>query len=557
LAIALAFGGSVVATLLGSQAVYFESVAMFVFFLLLGRTIESGLRERVAARMAGLAEQLPAAVRRLVGESQETVGLLELNVGDRILLLPGETVPVDGELLDAQAQVSEAFLSGESRPLPRRAGETVLAGSCVVGQPLQLQVSAIGEATALGELERLVSRASQGRAAWTRLADRAAQAFALIVLVAASATLLLWAGSGAEQALSATVAVLAAACPCALALALPTALAAATRALAQQQVLMVRAGGLERLASVDCVVFDKTGTLTEPSLQPSVQLLDPQLTQDEALALAAALERCSLHPLARAFAAADDGRVVEQAFEQTGAGVRGRIDGQDYRLGRASYCGLPNETDADLWLVRGQQPLARFSLDQQLRADARLTVARLRELGLPVLLYSGDHPDAVATVAAQLQVDDHAGGLRPEDKLARLQQLQQQGRRVLMVGDGMNDAPVLAAAHASLALAQGADMARQQADGVIGGGRLQQVAEALLLARAARRTIVQNLLWAGGYNLLAVPAAALGLLSPWAAALGMSLSSLLVLANAMRLLRQPKAPPSAIPTHADEPQAAA
>ncbi len=536
LAVALAFGGSVVATFLQAEAVYFDSVAMFVFFLLVGRSVEISLRERVAARMAGLAEQLPASVRRRQGADFERVGLIELELGDEIALGPGETVPVDGELLSDQAQVSEAFLSGESRPLQRHRGQRVLAGSSVLERPIELRVSAVGEATALGELERLIARASQGRADWTRLADRAAQAFALIVIAAAVATVVLWSSSSPEVALSATVAVLAAACPCALSLALPTALSAATRALAERNVLMVRAGGLERLASIDLVVFDKTGTLTgdTPELQVTALAGDDPA---RLLAVAAALERGSLHPLARAFQPHDLQWPVIDPRETTGEGVEGRIEGRHYRLGRASFAGQPDDGQGDLWLSCDGVALARFAVQQRLRSDAAQTIGRLRALQLPVVLLSGDHPAAVTAVARSLQIDDYASELRPDDKLARLQQLQQQGRRVLMVGDGMNDAPILAAAHASLALAQGADLARQQADGVLASARLGGVVDALLLARRARAVIAQNLFWACSYNLVAVPAAALGLVSPWLAAIGMSASSALVIGSAMRLLR--------------------
>jgi Cu2+-exporting ATPase len=273
---------------------------------------------------------------------------------------------------------------------------------------------------------------------------------------------------------------------------------------------------------------------------------------DHLLALAAALERDSLHPLARAFQPHDRDFPLSDAREFTGEGVEGWIDGSHYRLGRASFAGQPADDDqGDLWLSGDGVALARFSVQQALRSDAAETIARLRALRLPVLLLSGDHPAAVAAVAQTLRIDDYASELRPDDKLARLRELQAQGRRVLMVGDGMNDAPILAAAHASLALAQGADLARQQADGVLASTRLGGVVDALLLARRARRVIGQNLLWACAYNLLAVPAAALGLVSPWLAAIGMSASSLLVIGNAMRLLRQtPAATQGALETAA-------
>ncbi len=544
LAIVLAFSGSLVATAVKGEAVYFESVAMFVFLLLLGRSAEASLRERARSRLAGIADELPQSARRLSDAGEQCVALFELEPGDRLRLLPGETVPVDGVLIGSSAQISEAFLSGESTAISRAEGAEVLAGSVVVERPITLQVLRVGAETALGELERLVQRAGAGRVRWTRLADQAAQAFVLVVLAAALATGLAWAGSGAAQALAATVAVLAAACPCALSLALPAALSSGAKALAGQGVLLVREGAMERLAEINSVVFDKTGTLTcEPFAVRCLWSRDG-MSGDQALALAAALERCSLHPLAAAFAAHDDPTLqVTLAEEHTAAGVSGSIDGRRLRLGKSDFAKLAGDDQPGMLHLSDEAgPLARFQVSQQLRGDAAATVAALRAMGLPVTILSGDGAQAVAEVAAALGLDGHVANCSPEDKLAELQRRQADGEKVLMIGDGLNDAAVLAAAHASLALASGVDLARREADGVVLGGKLQAVVEALRLALQTRAVVRQNLIWASVYNVSIIPAAALGLIGPWIAALGMSLSSLLVIGNALRLLRRQAGP---------------
>ena len=547
LAICLAFSGSLLATAIRGEAVYFESVAMFVFLLLLGRSAEASLRERARARLAGIANELPCSARRVGPQGEETVALIELQPGDRIRLLPGETVPVDGRLL-ASARISEAFLSGESTALFRAAGAEVLAGSVVVDQPLEAEVLRVGAETALGELERLVQRAGAGRMRWTRLADQTAQAFVLVVLVAAIATLVAWAGSGAEQAIAATVAVLAAACPCALSLALPAALSAGSRALANAGVLLVREGALERLADVDEVVFDKTGTLTAEPFEVECRWCRDGIEPAQALALAAALERTSLHPLAQALRRHDDPSLsVAEAQEVSGAGVSGRIDDSLLRLGRPGFAGAAADPlSGELLLSDDHGCIARLMVRQQLRGQAPAVVHALHQLGLKVSILSGDSAPAVAEVATQLGISRQTAGCSPQDKLAELQRRQLLGARVLMVGDGLNDAAVLAAAHASLAMASGVDLARRQADGILLGGRLHSVVDALQVARRSRAIVRQNLLWASLYNLSVIPAAALGLIGPWLAALGMSLSSLLVIANALRLLRGANSLPAAL-----------
>lgn len=540
LAIALAFSGSLVATAVRGEAVYFESVAMFVFLLLLGRSAEAMLRERAQSKLSSIADDLPSSARRVGPDGVVQVALIELQVGDLLRLLPGETVPVDGCLVHAGGHISEAFLSGEPVAIARAENAEVLAGSVVVEQPIDLKVTRIGTDTALGELERLVQRAGAGRVRWTRLADQAAQAFVLVVLVAAAATALAWAGSSAERALAATVAVLAAACPCALSLALPAALSAGSRALTGLGVLLVRQGALERLAEINTVVFDKTGTLSCEPFEVECLWLRAGVSTERALSLAAVLERVSLHPLASAFGRHDDPSLaVTNPIEIAGAGVSGAIGNQQLHLGRAGFAQPHGSDDISgaIHLSDQHGPLAQLQVRQQPRADALLAVNTLKKMGLTVSILSGDQESAVAEIGDRLGISDRLAGCDPERKLEVMRQIQAAGKRALMVGDGLNDAAVLAAAHASLALAGGVDLARRQADGVVLGGRLMAVAHALRVARKSRAIVRQNLLWASAYNLLIIPAAGFGLIGPWMAALGMSLSSLLVIANALRLLR--------------------
>lgn len=534
----LAWLASVVETVRGGPHVWYDAAVMFVLFLLVARYLERMARQRAQSAVDALARARPAlAWRELPGGVATQVPLHALAVGDVLRVRAGEVVPADGILLDAGAELDEALLTGESRPVPRPAGGKVLAGSLPVAQALRMRVTGTGEDTVLSDLLRLVERAQAQRPRAARLADAVAGRFVLGLLACAAVIALAWWRIAPERAFEVTLAMLIISCPCALSLAIPAALAAAHARLAGLGVLVLRADALDALARVDTVMLDKTGTLSTGEFQLEDVETFAGIDRDHALAIAAALERHSPHPIASAFAGieAPEARAVRVV---AGAGVEGEVGGRTWRLGRAGFATGAVRRDDGIWLGDGDEAVARFRVGDRLRADAAEACARLRADGLALELASGDGPEAVAAVAAALAIPIHAARQQPHDKLARVRALQAQGRVVAMLGDGVNDAPVLAGADVSLALASGAPSAHRAADVVLMGGNLVRLPQTLALARATRAVVRQNLAWALAYNLVALPVAALGLVTPWLAALGMALSSLLVTGNALRLARR-------------------
>jgi len=551
------------ATVRGRGTVYYDSVVMFTFFLLLGRYVEMSLRHRSGLQQDALARMLPESVLRITGERTERVTPDELQAGERVRILPGERVPADGVIALGTTEVDESLLTGESAPRARALGDTLLAGTLNVGGVVEMQVQRVGPDSTLAAVSRLLERAQAARPRIADLADRVASGFVIAVLALAAAVGLYWLHADAARAFPTVLAVLVVTCPCALSLATPAALAAATTRLARAGLLVTRSRALERLARADRIVFDKTGTLTLaiPRLDELIMLSD-RASRERCLEVSAALESHTAHPLARAFAhlraAASPGEVRCDA----GRGIEARIDGVRYRLGRIDYvlersaaAAVPEalETDPDLTrIVLGDESglLAAFRVSDTLRADARESLARLERLGVTPLIASGDRSNAVQLAAQRLGGITAYAGLRAEDKLALVQQLQRSGHHTVMVGDGVNDAPVLAAADVSVAIASGTDLAKVNADLVLLGEGLGGLPRAVETARRMLQLIRQNLSWAVLYNLTAVPLAASGRLEPWMAALGMSLSSLLVVLNAMRLLRSrapTPVPPAATP----------
>ena len=545
LAIALAYGAGIWTAITGSGELYFDTVGMFALFLLTGRYLERRARERTAAATAQLVNLLPASCLRLdsVGNA-ERILLGELNQGDRVQVLPGSVIPADGRIVDGRSSVDESLLTGEYLPLARQVGDRVTGGTLNVESTLTVAVEAIGQDSRLSAIVRLLERAQSEKPRLAEIADRASQWFLLFTLVASAAIGLLWWQLDATRAFWIVLAMLVATCPCALSLATPTALTAATGTLHKLGLLVTRGHVLEGLNHVDTVIFDKTGTLTEGRLALRSILPLGALPADRCLALAAALENRSEHPIARAF-----GRTAEPAEDvQTvpGLGLEGRFDGQQLRIGQATFvCALsgaqipPVPEARGQWLLLGdrQGPLAWFGLDDRLRDDAPALLAACKARGWRTLLLSGDNSPMVAEVATQLGIDQAIGGLRPDDKLERLKALQAEGRKVLMLGDGVNDVPVLAAADISIAMGSATDLAKTCADAVLLSNRLDALVQAFDLARRTRRNIIENLLWATLYNGLMLPFAALGWITPVWAAIGMSVSSLIVVLNALRLTR--------------------
>jgi Cu2+-exporting ATPase len=537
----LAWIGSLVETVRGGPDVYFDAAVMFVFLLLATRHVEHMARMRALSQVDALARAQPAVAHRIGTGGIEDVPTHALAVGDRVLVRAGESVPADGRLASSAASIAEALLTGEPVPVAKRAGDEVLAGSLAVGLPAEIVISRIGADTTLAGIVRLLDRAQAERPRAAEVADRIATRFVGGLLVVAVCVGAWWWVVEPARTLPVLLAVLAVTCPCALSLAVPASLAAAHARLARSGVLVVRPGAIQALASIERVVFDKTGTLTrgEPAVV-NIECLADDWQPARAGAIAAALERAATHPLALALRSWDDPAiVVADAEVVAGAGVAGTIGGQRWRLGSPAWTGATGIEDGIV--LAAEQPVARIVFDDPLRSDARAAVAALRGLGIAPTIASGDASGAVDRVAAALEIDAAAARLSPDDKLGLIQQFQRKGHRVMMVGDGINDAAVLAGADVSVALAHGAPLAHAAADIVLLGDRLEPLAEAVRVARATRRNLRQNLGWALAYNLIALPFAAAGLVAPWMAAVGMSVSSLVVTLNALRLARAPHA----------------
>ncbi|MBB4818977.1 Cu2+-exporting ATPase [Pseudomonas alcaligenes] len=545
LAIGGAYAAGIWSTVTGIGELYFDAVGMFALFLLAGRYLERRARERTAAATAQLVNLLPASCLRLDASGQSQRILLgELAVGDRVLVPPGALMPADGLILEGQSSVDESLLTGEYLPLPRGRGDAVTAGTLNVEGPLTLEVQALGDQTRLSAIVRLLERAQADKPRLAELADKVAQWFLIIVLLAAAAVGLAWWQIDPSRAFWIVLSLLVATCPCALALATPTALTTATGSLHKLGLLLTRGHVLEGLNQIDTVIFDKTGTLTEGRLTLSaIHPLGP-LDNDACLALAAALENRSEHPIARAFGRAP--RPAEQVENVPGKGLEGLVDGQRLRIGQAAFVAelggwaepeIPGSNGQWLLLGNEQGPLAWLVLDDRLREDAPLLLDACRARGWQVMLLSGDSSPMVGEIARRLGIDDARGGLSPDAKLDVLRDLHQQGRRVLMLGDGVNDVPVLAGADISVAMGSATDLAKTSADAVLLSNRLESLVQALSVAGRTRRIIIQNLAWATLYNGLVLPFAALGWVTPVWAAFGMSVSSLLVVINALRLAR--------------------
>ncbi|RMG28387.1 MAG: cadmium-translocating P-type ATPase [Gammaproteobacteria bacterium] len=553
LALAAALAASLWATATGGAHVYYDSVTMFIFFLLTGRHLEMSARHRAGQTTEELVRMLPAVATRL-GEdgSEEAVPVAELVPGDRVLVKPGETLPADGVIESGASAVDESLLTGESLPVPRRAGQSVIGGTLNVESPLVVRVEKVGEETVLSAIVRLLDRAQAEKPQLARLADRAAGVFVGALLLLAAGVALYWyRQAGPLRAFEITLSVLVVTCPCALSLATPVAMTAAAGALARLGLLTVRGHALETLARVTDFVFDKTGTLTLGRLE--LEGIDPLAgrREDAALEIAAALERHSEHPIAQALVAAAAGRPLPEAEAVRavpGEGIEGRIGGTLWRLGTRAFVEALSGTSEDvlpeagetaivLWLGSEAGLCARLRLSDRVRDEAAEAVQALQARGIRVHLFSGDRAPVVLALACALDIDHARAEMKPAEKLAALRDLQAQGRVTAMAGDGVNDAPTLAGADVSVAMGGGTQLAQAAADMILLSEDLRHLPQGIDGARRTLRIVRQNFAWAIVYNLLAVPAAALGLVAPWMAALGMSASSLVVVLNSLRLRR--------------------
>ena len=535
------------------QEVYFDSLTMFVFFLLLGRWLEVRLRGRTAGALEALMNRLPDSVLCLCQDGNyRRMAVRRLQTGDLIRVLPGETFPADGTVLQGQTTVDEALLTGEPHAVVRTVGQTVIAGSVNLSGRVQVRIERIGEDTRFAQIVALMDSASLSRPRIARTVDRFAKPFLIAVVLAAGLACAYWWQQDPAKALMVAVAVLVVTCPCALSLATPAALLAAAGNLARRGILVRRLEALEALAGVDTVVFDKTGTLTTDELLLSAVHTRPGVDVTRALAMALALAEHSVHPLSRAIVryASDRPKLMSTRWsadavsETIGQGLAGRAVTAGtmhvpvtLRLGTAAFCAVPPSSADSIQVFLSDEDgwLATFEFQEVLRADAVQTVVALRREGVAVYLVSGDVDRAVSQVAARAGMTDFSAGVTPQGKLDFLRARQSQGHKVAVVGDGLNDGPALAGADASFAFGQHAPLAQARSDFVVPGEQLQAVGDAIGLARRTLVVVRQNLWWAIVYNAVCVPLAVLGWLPAWLAGLGMASSSLLVVLNAARL----------------------
>ena len=548
LGVLLATGMSLYQTARGSDQVYFDAAVTLLFFLLVGRYLDIAMRSRATGAAQNLLG-LRATAATVVNADGTTTRLPTRDVaaGMRILVAAGERIPVDARVVSGTADVDESLITGESRPRHVEPGDLIYSGTISVAGTLTTEALAREENTLLADISRLMASAEQARGRYVRLADRAARMYAPAVHLLGACTFIGWMllGYGWEPALTAAVAVLIITCPCALALAVPAVQVVASGRLFRGGVILKAADGLERMAEIDTIVLDKTGTLTlgEPRLVNGAEIDDVTLGRAAGLAIA------SRHPYARAVVGAAKARGIAVApvpdvAELAGAGLRHAGIAGETRLGSARFCEVTTHDDgtsaSKLWLREADGRAIAFRFADPLRADAREVVKRLSDTGLHVEILSGDGRAAVEEAAREAGIAAWRAELRPADKITRLDELKAEGRKVLMIGDGLNDAPALAAGHASLSPASAADISQTAADAVFQGEKLAPIIEILRVAHGARRRALENFAISIGYNFIFVPLAVVGLATPLIAAIAMSASSIAVTANALRLARRPK-----------------
>jgi Cu2+-exporting ATPase len=550
LAITIAFGMSCVNFLLGKGHVYFDSVVMFIFFLSLGRYAELMIRHRNLQTGLALARLLPEWAELVDGSEIERVPATDLKVGDRVRVKAGQAFPADGVVFSGETQANEALLTGESRPVGKIIGDKVIAGSINQAKSIYIDVIANPDDSTISVMGRMLLKSQTQRSEFTQLSERLAGWFVAAVLVVAALTASYWFFNDLDMLLPATLAVLVISCPCALSLATPAAVASSSRALLENGVLLTRGMALEELNQIDTVVFDKTGTLTSGKPQIAATVINPQRSDfdtDSALQLAALLESDSSHPLAGAFSALHLVSSPLPEVQSHDNGISASLHGHDYRIGNAAFADAPLSDGTavlgSVWLADERSWIARFDMQDSLRTAAQSIVSFLQKSGLELVILSGDHPQAVASVADATGIQRWHAEQSPKMKMDLLHEMQTQGKKVLMVGDGINDAPVLASANVSMTVSGASELANSQADFILTGNSLASIRGVFSACQNTHRIIRQNLTWALSYNFLAVPFAAAGLVQPWVAALGMSISSLVVVMNSARLAKKSKQEP--------------
>ena len=546
IAVGSAYAASTYATFTDGEAVWFDSVTMFVFFLTLGRFLEMRARHRSIDRSTALSSVLPNTATRVDGQNKSVVPVSQLVTGDRVLIRAGDAIPADGVIERGETAVDEALLSGEATPRGKTVGDLVAAGSVNLDGLITMRVLRTGGDTTLGTISRLSERARYTRPAFVTVADRIASYIVVALLAVATVVAVTWYLIAPDRAFVITLSVLVVTCPCAQALATPAAFAAAGSRLSQLRLLVTNGNAIEALSRATTVMFDKTGTLTlgRPSIA-SVMVLNESMSEYDCRRVAAALETASSHPLAQAFALDEELPEIGSLEVEVGRGVRGVLEDRHWRLGSAEFVGggaaesiqIDGDVHTDVFLSVDGEVVAWFSLEDELRPDVDRTLAALAKRGLRVALLSGDNRRAVATLAEALGIAEFHAECTPQQKLSIIETAQGNGERVVMVGDGINDAPVLSGADTSVAPAEGALLAQTSADVIMLGNSLQPLETLLDMSDKTMRIVRQNLAWAIVYNASALPLAAVGLVPPWLAAIGMSASSLIVVLNALRLSR--------------------
>ena len=525
--------------------VYFDSLTMFVFFLLTGRWLELRMRDRTAGALDVLMRRLPSTIERRNAQGEfQRIAVNRLQLGDVVRVLPGEAFPADGVVLEGQTNADEALLTGESKPVAKAAGQEVIAGSYNLEAPVTVRVDKLGNTTRYAQIIALMEKASVEKPRLAVIADRIARPFLIGVLIAAAcAAFILW-PLDHGRALMAAVAVLIVTCPCALSLATPAAMLTISGALAQKGVLVRKMQALEALSQIDTVVFDKTGTLSQDQQTISAIQTHAESTPTQALNIAAQLANFSLHPLSKAIvktAGVHTGPAeieIKDVKEVPGAGVMANSSIGTLKLGSSAFCGLENldrMAASSVHLISEQGWIASFMFEESMKADVGASVQALKQQGIDVQLLSGDNQEAVDNFARKAGITFARGACTPQDKLQHMQTLQQQGRQVAMIGDGLNDGPILAMANVSIAMGQAVPLAQAQSDFVVMNNEVPMIVVLLNQAKRTMRIVKQNLLWAVVYNIVCVPLAVMGWLPAWLAGLGMALSSLLVVGNALRL----------------------
>jgi Cu2+-exporting ATPase len=553
LGIGIAFIASVAHTLTGSGEIYFDSVVMFTFFLLTARYFEMTARKRSTEATEALVSLQPAVAARLTtvdGRDEEhAVAVAELTAGDRVRVRPGDAIPTDGVIESGVSGVNESLITGESMPVTKTAGDEVIGGSINAESPLIVTVTRVGADTVLAAIQRLLDKAQSEKPAIAQLADRIASKFVLAILTIASLVALFWITQGSAAWLPITIATLVVTCPCALSLATPTAITAASGQLAKLGLLPARGHALETLAHASHFVFDKTGTLTVGHITLADTQTCAGLSAADCLQIATALEAHSEHPIAKSFmqACPDQARHAEDVSNTPGAGITGTVEGQPWFLGQPDFIARHCSQDLAIDDSGGQTRVvlatadtvhAVFTFEDEIRDDALTLINGLKAAGKTMVLLTGDNESTAQRVALATGIDEVHAKLRPEHKLEYIKKLQRQGAIVSMTGDGVNDAPVLAAADVSIAMGSGSQLAAASADFILLSSKISTLLSGYHLSVRTLSIIRQNLMWAIGYNIVAVPAAATGYVQPWLAAIGMSASSLVVVLNALRLSKR-------------------